>query len=164
MPLQGSPLAPPLSPACRSYPSTAGCLSVKRSFLGPLSPCGRGIGWRGKKSSNDPTQPNAKCWRAPLCESGLLDDTHVAWYDIKKLKDVFLVPPFVNLFRRVPKPRCPSCHKWNRIYLTGGEFLSSCVHCGAPLTSRRPAALWGVLVVLGAGVLVLAAAIPLLSR
>jgi uncharacterized membrane protein YhhN len=68
------------------------------------------------------------------------------------------------LFRRRPKPRCPSCHKWNRVYLTGGSFLSHCVHCGAPLELYRSAALWGVLAVLGAGVLALAAAIPLLSR
>jgi uncharacterized protein (DUF983 family) len=47
--------------------------------------------------------------------------------------------------------------------LTGGAFLTHCVHCGAPLELRRPAALWGVLVVIGVGVLVLAA-IPLLSR
>ena len=75
-----------------------------------------------------------------------------------------LVSPLANLFRRVPKPRCPSCHKWNRIYLTGGEFLSRCVHCGAPLELHRPVVLWGVLVAIGAGVLALAAAIPLLSR
>lgn len=69
-----------------------------------------------------------------------------------------------TLFRRIPKPRCPSCHKWNRIYLTGGEFLSHCVHCNAPLELRRPVALWGLIAIIGAGVLVLAAAIPLLSR
>ncbi|HXG18552.1 MAG TPA: hypothetical protein VNN62_05695, partial [Methylomirabilota bacterium] len=74
-----------------------------------------------------------------------------------------VVSPLAALFRRVPKPRCPSCHKWNRVYLTGGEFLSTCVHCGAPLESRRPPALWGVLAVIGVGMLVLAA-IPLLSR
>jgi len=74
-----------------------------------------------------------------------------------------VVSPLAALFRRVPKPRCPSCHKWNRVYLTGGEFLSTCVHCGAPLESRRPPALWGVLAVIGAGMLVLAA-IPLLGR
>ncbi|NOT55169.1 MAG: hypothetical protein HOP18_11225 [Deltaproteobacteria bacterium] len=69
-----------------------------------------------------------------------------------------------NLFRGSPKPRCPSCHKWNRIYLTGGSFLSHCVHCGATLELRRPTVLWGVLLVLGIGVLALAAAIPLLNR
>ncbi|HXG22415.1 MAG TPA: MFS transporter [Methylomirabilota bacterium] len=74
-----------------------------------------------------------------------------------------VVSPLAALFRRVPKPRCPSCHKWNRVYLTGGKFLSTCVHCGAPLESRRPPALWGVLAVIGAGMLVLAA-IPLLGR
>ncbi|MBI3796447.1 MAG: hypothetical protein HY268_05685 [Deltaproteobacteria bacterium] len=68
------------------------------------------------------------------------------------------------LFRRRPKPRCPSCHKWNRVYLTGGSFLSHCVHCGASLDLRQPVALWGVLVILGVGVLALAAAIPLLNR
>jgi len=69
-----------------------------------------------------------------------------------------------TLFRRRPKPRCPACHKWNRVYLTGGSFLSHCVRCGAPLELRRSMALWGVLAILGVGVLALAAAIPLLSR
>jgi len=69
-----------------------------------------------------------------------------------------------TLFRRRPKPRCPACHKWNRVYLTGGSFLSHCVRCGALLELRRSMALWGVLAILGVGVLALAAAIPLLSR
>jgi len=69
-----------------------------------------------------------------------------------------------TLFCRRPKPRCPACHKWNRVYLTGGSFLSHCVRCGAPLELRRSMALWGVLAILGVGVLALAAAIPLLSR
>src|SRR5262245_13152539 len=34
------------------------------------------------------------------------------------------VSQLLTLFRRRPKPRCPSCHKWNRVYLTGGSFLS----------------------------------------
>jgi len=50
------------------------------------------------------------------------------------------------------------------VYLTGGSFLSHCVRCGAPLELRRSMALWGVLAILGVGVLALAAAIPLLSR
>src|SRR5262249_58404171 len=41
------------------------------------------------------------------------------------------VSQLLTLFRRRPKPRCPSCHKWNRVYLTGGSFLLQCVHCGA---------------------------------
>jgi len=73
-----------------------------------------------------------------------------------------------TLFRRRPKPRCPACHKWNRVYLTGGSFLSLCVHCGARLALRRPVALWGVLAILGTilgvGVLALAAGMTLLSR
>ena len=75
-----------------------------------------------------------------------------------------LVAQLFTLFRRPPKPRCPACHKWNRVYLTGGLFLSNCVHCGAALELHRPVVLWGVLVILGASVLALAAAIPLLNR
>ena len=71
---------------------------------------------------------------------------------------------FSTLFRRRPKPRCPACHKWNRVYLTGGSFLSLCVHCGARLELRRPVALWGVLAILGVGVLALAAGVTLLKR
>ncbi len=74
------------------------------------------------------------------------------------------MPQLSTLFRRRPKPRCPTCHKWNRVYLTGGSFLSHCVHCGAALDLRQPVALWGVLVILGVGALALAAAIPLLTR
>src|SRR5215510_9490854 len=74
------------------------------------------------------------------------------------------VSQLLTLFRRRPKPRCPSCHKWNRVYLTGGSFLSQCVHCGAALDLRQPVALWGILVILGVGTLALAAAIPLLNR
>ncbi|MGH7962916.1 MAG: hypothetical protein ACRERD_13975 [Candidatus Binatia bacterium] len=74
------------------------------------------------------------------------------------------MPQLSTLFRRRPKPRCPVCHKWNRVYLTGGSFLSRCVHCDAPLELRNAPALWGVLVILGVGALVLAAAIPLLGR
>jgi uncharacterized protein (DUF983 family) len=74
------------------------------------------------------------------------------------------VTSFATLFRRRPKPRCPVCHKWNRVYLTGGSFLSKCVHCGSPLELQKPLALWGLLVILGLGVLALAAAIPLLRR
>ena len=68
-----------------------------------------------------------------------------------------------DTFRRRPKPRCPICHKWNRVYLTGGSFLSDCVHCGAPLDRYRPLG-WGVVVIVIVGVLALAAAIPLLAR
>lgn len=70
---------------------------------------------------------------------------------------------FADIFRRRPKPRCPVCHKWNRVYLTGGSFLSDCVHCGAPLDRYRPPA-WGIVVIAIASVLALAAAIPLLAR
>ncbi|MGE0820567.1 MAG: hypothetical protein AB7P18_00490 [Candidatus Binatia bacterium] len=50
------------------------------------------------------------------------------------------------------------------MYLTGGSFLSHCVYCGAPLDLRHPLALWGILAALGVSILVLAAAIPLLSH
>jgi hypothetical protein len=50
------------------------------------------------------------------------------------------------------------------VYLTGGSFLSLCVHCGARLELRRPVALWGMLVIIGVGVLALAAGVTLLSR
>jgi hypothetical protein len=83
---------------------------------------------------------------------------------MRKILRCRAVSQLTNLFRRSPKPRCSSCHKWNRVYLTGGSFLSQCVHCGARLELRRPPALWGVLVILGVGVLALAAAIPLLNR
>ena len=69
---------------------------------------------------------------------------------------------FTALFRGHPKPRCPACHKWNRVYLTGGSFLSECVHCGATLALRRPQALWGAIAI-GISVLILAAAIPLFA-
>ena len=59
-----------------------------------------------------------------------------------------------------PRPRCPICHKWNRVYLTGGSFLSDCVHCGLPLEVRRPQALWGAIAI-GLSVLILAVTIPL---
>ncbi|MBI3248912.1 MAG: hypothetical protein HYZ50_20615 [Deltaproteobacteria bacterium] len=48
--------------------------------------------------------------------------------------------------------------------MTGGEFLSTCVHCGTALELRQPTVLWGLLVVIGAGVLALAVAIPLMNR
>ena len=67
------------------------------------------------------------------------------------------------LLRGRPKPRCPICHKWNRVYLTGGSFLSDCVHCGSPLEVRHPQALWGVIAI-GLSVLILAATIPLFAR
>ncbi len=67
-----------------------------------------------------------------------------------------------TLLRGRPKPRCPICHKWNRVYLTGGSFLSECVHCGSPLEIRRPQALWGAIVV-GLSVLILAVTIPLFA-
>jgi len=82
----------------------------------------------------------------------------------RKLYRCRSVSQLTNLFRRPPKPRCPSCHKWNRVYLIGGSFLSHCVHCGTTLELRRPTALWSVLVILGVGVLALAATIPFLSR
>jgi len=69
-----------------------------------------------------------------------------------------------SLFQRPPKPRCPACHKWNRVYLTGGSYLWNCVQCGAALELRRPIALWSILAVLGVSVLALAAALPLLHR
>ncbi len=67
------------------------------------------------------------------------------------------------LFQSRPKPRCPVCHKWNRVYVTGGSFLSACVYCGATLDRHRAPA-WGIGVILVAGALALAAAIPLLAR
>ena len=67
-----------------------------------------------------------------------------------------------TLLRGRPKPRCPICHKWNRVYLTGGSFLPECVHCGSPLEIRRPQALWGAIVV-GLSVLILAVTIPLFA-
>ena len=69
---------------------------------------------------------------------------------------------FAALLRGRPKPRCPVCHKWNRVYVTGGSFLSNCVHCGAALEIRRPQALWGAIAI-GISVLILAAAIPLFA-
>ncbi len=73
-----------------------------------------------------------------------------------------LVPRFALLFRRRPKPRCPACHKLNRVYLTGGSYLSKCVYCGAPLRLETPPLRWGVWVLLGVCAAVLAVAIPLL--
>ena len=67
-----------------------------------------------------------------------------------------------TLLRARPNPRCPVCHKWNRVYVTGGSFLSECVHCGAPLEVHRPPTFWGVIAI-GISVLLLAAAIPLLA-
>ncbi len=67
-----------------------------------------------------------------------------------------------TLLRARPNPRCPACHKWNRVYVTGGSFLSECVHCGATLEVRRPPTFWGVIAI-GISVLLLAAAIPLLA-
>lgn len=66
------------------------------------------------------------------------------------------------LLRARPNPRCPVCHKWNRVYVTGGSFLSECVHCGATLEVHRPPTFWGVIAI-GISVLLLAAAIPLLA-
>ena len=66
------------------------------------------------------------------------------------------------LLRARPNPRCPACHKWNRVYVTGGSFLSECVRCGATLEVRRPPTFWGVIAI-GISVLLLAAAIPLLA-
>ncbi len=65
------------------------------------------------------------------------------------------------LFRARPHPRCAICHKWNRVYVTGGSFLSACVHCGATLEVRRPPTFWGIIAIC-LSVLLLAAAIPLL--
>ena len=69
---------------------------------------------------------------------------------------------FATLLRGRPKPRCPICHKWNRVYLTGGSFLSECVQCGSPLDVRRPQVLWGAIAV-GLSVLILAVTIPLFA-
>jgi len=73
------------------------------------------------------------------------------------------VAQFATLFGRRPKPRCPVCHKWNRVYLTGGSFLSECIYCGTQLDRYRPPA-WGILVLIAASALALAATIPLLAR
>jgi hypothetical protein len=54
------------------------------------------------------------------------------------------------------------CHKWNRVYVTGGSFLSECIYCGTALDRYRAPA-WGIGVILAAGALALAA-IPLLAR
>ncbi len=67
------------------------------------------------------------------------------------------------LLRGRPKPRCPICHKWNRVYLTGGSFLSDCVHCGSPLEVRHARAVWGAIAI-GLSILILAATIPLFAR
>ncbi len=69
---------------------------------------------------------------------------------------------FASLFQGHPKPRCPACHKWNRVYVTGGSFLSECVYCGAALDRYRAPA-WRIGVILAASALALAA-IPLLAR
>jgi hypothetical protein len=96
-------------------------------------------------------------------DASCLDDTKLPCYGARKTQGG-LVSQLSILFRRLPKPRCGACRKWNRVYLTGGSFLSHCVHCGAPLEMRQPVALWGVLVILGVGALALAAAIPLLHK
>ena len=67
-----------------------------------------------------------------------------------------------SFFARRPRPRCPRCRKLNRVYLTGGSYLSKCVYCGAPLERGRNRLYWGLWVVLGVCVLALAAAIPFL--
>ena len=69
---------------------------------------------------------------------------------------------FATLFRGRPNPRCPACHKWNRVYVTGGSFLSECVHCGTVLEVRRPPTFWGAIAI-GISVLLLVAAIPLFA-
>lgn len=66
------------------------------------------------------------------------------------------------LLRSRPKPRCPECRKLNRVYLTGGSYLSKCVHCGTPLQLEKTLVYWGVLVFLGVCALALAVAVPLL--
>ena len=69
---------------------------------------------------------------------------------------------FAALFQGRPKPRCPVCHKWNRVYVTGGSFLSECIYCGTALDRYRAPA-WRIGVILAASALALAA-IPLLAR
>ena len=92
----------------------------------------------------------------------VLDGVFLSWYDSKKCRGWIPVWRFSLFFRRRPKPRCPVCRKLNRVYLTGGSYLSKCVHCGAPLRLEKTPAHWGVLVFLGVCALALAVAIPLL--
>ncbi len=66
------------------------------------------------------------------------------------------------ILRARPKPRCPSCNKWNRVYLTGGSFLSHCVHCREPLDFQPPFATWAA-IVLAAAVVVFGLVVPLLT-
>ncbi len=69
---------------------------------------------------------------------------------------------FATFFQGRPKPWCSVCHKWNRVYVTGGSFLSECIYCGAALDRHRAPA-WGIGAILAAGALALAA-IPFLTR
>ena len=83
--------------------------------------------------------------------SEFLYEPHAGAVDVRPVASVGSLPEqllamsrFAALWRARPQPRCPACHKWNRVYVTGGSFLTHCVHCGAALEMRRPSAMFDV--------------------
>ena len=81
----------------------------------------------------------------------LVHESRAGAVDVRPVASVVCPPEnllrmsrFAALWRARPQPRCPVCHKWNRIYVTGGSFLTHCVHCGAALDMRRPPAVFDV--------------------